>query len=117
MDPVTTNPIAPPAGTEPVTADPAANAGPAAPQVPTTVKISVTDGIKHVQLILTDLDAIGEVAATLAGHPEIGALISNVDALAQAALQGYEDAETVEITPQNIATFQITLALVPPDQQ
>jgi len=74
-------------------------------QLPITVKASITDGQKHVVLVIQDIAQIASLVAGITGHSEMAAGIAGLAGLATTAIEGYQDAAAIIITPETITSL------------
>lgn len=80
----------------------------------TATTLTVSNGAKTVSLIAATLEELAEAGAVLTGNPGIANAIANVSALANAALQRYEDASSTVIDDDSIAALMITDPIADP---
>jgi hypothetical protein len=72
----------------------------------TTVKLDVVSDEKHVVLIIQDIEQIAATILRLAGKDKMADGLLAIGALAEVALEGYEDGASVQI---NLASILATL--------
>jgi hypothetical protein len=79
--------------------------------------IPVTTPVRHVSFIVDDLTKLAAVAASLAGHEELGNALLIIERYVSRAAQGWSAAASIEINADTIKELFIDVPLDKPEAQ